>query len=74
MTDKSKMTIWYVGLAALAISLSYVAYRFEHSTTAILIIIVPAALIANGFLAEFEDNASGGFLSGEGKKEKKQRR
>ena len=64
MTDKAKMIFWYIGLAALLALLSYVAYMRGHSTVAILVIIIPAAVIANGFFAEIEDNAPGGFLSG----------
>ena len=63
MTNKTKMIFWYVGLAVIVASLSYVAYRLDHPTTAILVIVVPAVLIANGFLAEVEDYAPGGFLS-----------
>lgn len=64
MTDKRKMILWYVVLAALLAVLSYVAYSRGHSTVAILAIVIPVALIANGFFAEIEDNAPGGFLSG----------
>jgi hypothetical protein len=61
MSDKTKMIIWYAGLAALAASVSYAAYRLGHPTIAVFVIIVPVAMIANGFLAEVEDNAPGGF-------------
>ncbi|MRS02041.1 hypothetical protein EG832_02230 [bacterium] len=61
MRDKTKMIIWYAGLAALAAAVSCAAYRLGHPTIAVLVIIVPVAMIANGFLAEVEDNAPGGF-------------
>jgi hypothetical protein len=74
MTDKTKMIYWYAGLAALAASVSYAAYRLGQPTIAVLVIIVPVALIANGFMAEVEDNAPGGFLSEETEESKEEKR
>lgn len=65
MINKAKAVLWYAGLAALSTSLSYAAYRHEHQTIAILVVIVPLALIANGFWAVIEDRTPGGFLSEE---------
>ena len=61
MRTKSKMILWYTGLILVAGGISYAAYRFGHHTIAFLVLVVPGALVANGFLAEHEDNAPGGF-------------
>ena len=55
------MILWYVGLVVIIGCASFAAFHFGHSTVGFLIIMIPVALIANGFLAEYEDNAPGGF-------------
>jgi len=55
------MIFWYIGLALVAGGISFAAYHFGHSTIAILVVVIPVSLIVNGFLAEHEDNAPGGF-------------
>ena len=61
MKRKTKAAIWNVGLALVFGSLSYLAWRFEYTTVSILVLVVPIALILNGFVAEKEDEMPGGF-------------
>jgi len=61
MRTKSKTLFWYVGLALVAGVISFATYHFGHFTIAILVVVIPVALIVNGFLADHEDNAPGGF-------------
>jgi len=61
MSAKTKMILWYAGLVVVFGSASFAAFHFGHSPLGILMVIVPVALVTNGFLAEREDDAPGGF-------------
>jgi hypothetical protein len=61
MNEKYKMILWCVGVAAIIGTLSLVLYRTGYPKIAACLILIPAAMIVNGFIAEWEDNRPGGF-------------
>lgn len=61
MTGKWKEVLWYLGLALVVGSASFVLMRSGHDYIGIGVILIPVALIVNGLIAEWEDNQPGGF-------------
>ena len=56
-----KIALWYLGLAALIGVVAVFAYRYFGGLAAGIVVLVPLSLIANGWLAEWEDEQPGGF-------------
>jgi hypothetical protein len=56
-----KSICWYVALAVALGFASFIASRKGHPALAILVVVIPAALIVTGYVAEWEDNQPGGF-------------
>ncbi|MDD4871911.1 MAG: hypothetical protein PHR77_15240 [Kiritimatiellae bacterium] len=61
MNKTIRTIIYYFGLMLVLAGISYTAYYFDHPIIALVLLVVPIGMIANGFLAEAEDNAPGGF-------------
>jgi hypothetical protein len=61
MRSRTKFALWYLGLAVVIGVVAVIVYRYLGQLPASLVVIVPSALIANGWLAEWEDNQPGGF-------------
>ena len=61
MQTKTKMWLWYAGLALVLGVVAFLVFRAGHPIAAFCVIIVPLSMIANGLLAEWEDNRPGGF-------------
>ena len=56
-----KFALWYLALSVMIGVVAVAAYRYLGSVAAFVVVIVPLAFIANGWLAEWEDEQPGGF-------------
>lgn len=61
MKTKTKIVLWYVGLASVLGAIAFLTFRAGHPIAALLVVVIPLAMIVNGFVAEWEDTQPGGF-------------
>ncbi|OGV58372.1 MAG: hypothetical protein A2283_21970 [Lentisphaerae bacterium RIFOXYA12_FULL_48_11] len=63
MKTTRKWILWYVLLFTLLISVSVYVCKHGHIFIATFIIVIPLAMVINGWIAEIEDRSPGGFLN-----------
>jgi uncharacterized membrane protein YccC len=61
MSVTAKSITWYAFVAVVVSALAFAAFRFGHPVFATLIVVIPASLVVNGFVAETEDSTAGGL-------------
>lgn len=58
-----KVILWYGLVTAATAGAAWLLYARGHLVAATLVVVVPPAMIVNGWLAEAEDRRPGGFLN-----------
>jgi hypothetical protein len=61
--------MWYFGLFVATGIVVYFVNKYFGMIPAIVIAVVPLALVVNGWVAEWEDRRPGGFLNPNGEKD-----
>jgi cell division protein FtsW (lipid II flippase) len=61
MSRRVKCVLWYVLLAGIIAVLATIVWHYFGGLAAGIVVIVPLAMIANGWLATWEDERPGGF-------------
>jgi len=56
-----KIVLWYLGLGVIIAVIATVVWHYFGGFAGGIVIIVPLAIIANGWLATWEDEQPGGF-------------